>query len=35
MWTNDNRKAYERKHCRYPSDLTVEEWAIVAPLMPP
>lgn len=35
MWTNESRSAYERKHCRYPSDLTDEEWAIVAPLMPP
>jgi transposase len=35
MWTNDNRAAYERKSCRYPSDLTDEEWAIVSPLMPP
>lgn len=35
MWTNENRAAYERKSSRYPSDLTDEEWAIVAPLMPP
>jgi transposase len=35
MWTNDNRAAYERKSSRYPSDLTDEEWALVAPLMPP
>ena len=35
MWTNDNRAAYERKGSGYPSDLTDEEWALVAPLMPP
>jgi len=35
MWTTDNRTAYERKSSRYPSDLTDEEWALVAPLMPP
>ncbi len=35
MWTNDNRATYERKSCRYPSDLTDEEWAIMMPLMPP
>lgn len=35
MWTNEARTAYERKCSRYPSDLTDEEWALVAPLMPP
>ena len=34
MWTNDNRAAYERRSSRYPSDLTDEDWALVAPLMP-
>jgi len=34
MWTNDSRAAYERKGCRYPSDLTDEEWALIGPLMP-
>jgi transposase len=34
MWTKDNRAAYERKNCRYPSDLGDAEWAVVAPLMP-
>ena len=35
MWTDDNRATYERKNSRYPSDLTDEEWALIAPLMPP
>jgi len=34
MWTRDNRGRYERKGCRYPSDLTDDEWAIVDPLLP-
>lgn len=35
MWTAENRSLYERKGLRYPSDLTADEWAVVAPLIPP
>jgi transposase len=35
MWTAQNRKRYDRSKLRYPSDLTDEEWALVAPLIPP
>jgi transposase len=35
MWTAKNRKRYDRSRLRYPSDLTDEEWALVAPLIPP
>ena len=35
MWTPQNRKRYDRSRLRYPSDLTDEEWAHVAPLIPP
>lgn len=35
MWTKDNRRLYDRSGLRYPSDLTDEEWALVAPLIPP
>ena len=35
MWTKDNRRLYERSGLRYPSDLTDEEWSLVAPLIPP
>lgn len=34
MWTAENRARYERKGLRYPSDLTDEEWALLAPLIP-
>ena len=34
MWTPENRPKYDRSKPRYPSDLTDEEWAIVAPLDP-
>lgn len=34
MWTAKNRKRYDRSRLRYPSDLTEEEWALVAPLIP-
>jgi transposase len=34
MWTAKNRKRYDRSRLRYPSDLTDEEWAHVAPLIP-
>ena len=35
MWTTENRPRYDRGQLRYPSDLTDEEWALVAPLIPP
>ena len=35
MWTRENRPKYDRSKLRYPSDLTDEEWALVAPLIPP
>jgi transposase len=35
MWTQENRGRYDRRHLRYPSDLTDEEWAEVAPEIPP
>ena len=35
MWTNENRPRYDRDQLRYPSDLTDEEWALVAPVIPP
>jgi transposase len=34
MWTTQNRKRYDRSQLRYPSDLTDDEWAQVAPLIP-
>ena len=33
-WTELTRKRYERNTARYSSDVTDEEWAIVAPLLP-
>lgn len=35
MWTDENRKRYDRSKLRYPSDLTDAEWALVARLIPP
>ncbi len=35
MWTDENRRLYERRGARYPSDLTDGEWALIAPLIPP
>src|SRR3954463_8072042 len=35
MWTPENRQRYDRSQLRYPSDLTDEEWALIAPLIPP
>ena len=29
VWTEDNRKLYERKGLRYPSDMTDAEWALI------
>jgi transposase len=34
-WTNENRGRYDRSKLRYPSDLTDEEWAFIAPVIPP
>ena len=35
MWTAKNRTRYNRDTLRYPSDVTEEEWAVIAPLIPP
>ncbi len=35
MWTDENRRLYERHGPRYPSDLSDEEWALIVPLIPP
>lgn len=35
MWTEITRKQYRRDGLRYASDMTDEEWAIIAPLLPP
>src|SRR5258705_9313585 len=35
MWTAKNRGRYDRSKLRYPSDLTDDEWAHVAPLIEP
>jgi transposase len=35
MWTPENRRRYDRSGLRYESDLTNDEWAEVAPLIPP
>jgi putative transposase len=35
MWTPITRAQHNRDHLRFPSDLTDEEWEILAPLMPP
>lgn len=35
MWTAENRPKYNRDKLRYPSDLTDEEWGLIAPLIPP
>jgi transposase len=34
MWTPENRPRHDRSKLRYPSDLTDEEWAIIAALIP-
>jgi putative transposase len=34
-WNDITRKQHNRDGLRYPSDLTDEEWSIVAPLIPP
>jgi transposase len=35
VWTTQNRSRYERRHLRYPRDLTDDEWALIKPLIPP
>ena len=35
MWTKETRRRHDRSHLRYESDLTDEEWAEVAPMIPP
>jgi transposase len=35
MWKPEHRVAAERSGLRYPSDMTDDEWAMVAPLIPP
>jgi transposase len=35
MWTKENRRRYARSSQRYESDLMDEEWAEIAPLIPP
>jgi transposase len=34
-WTVEHRRAADRRGLRYPSDLTDDEWALVAPLIRP
>lgn len=34
MWTEENRKRYERTGLRYPSDMTDAEWSLIEPLIP-
>jgi transposase len=35
MWTKENRARYDRSGLRYESDLTDDEWAEIASLIPP
>ena len=35
MWSEEDRKKYDRSDLRYPSDLTDAEWALVEPHIPP
>jgi transposase len=35
MWTLEHRAAARRQGLRYASDLTDEEWNLVAPMIPP
>jgi transposase len=35
MWTAEHRRAANRSGLRYPSDLTDDEWVIVASMIPP
>ncbi len=34
-WTETTRPDYDRRELRYASDLRTEEWAVLAPFMPP
>lgn len=34
MWTQQHRETYRRAGGRYPSDLTDDEWELLAPLIP-
>jgi len=35
MWTDEHRRAADRRGLRYPSDLTDAEWALIEPMIPP
>ncbi len=35
MWTPDTREQHDRDDLRYPSDLSDDEWRVLAPLLPP
>jgi transposase len=35
MWTSENRSSYDRSKLRYPSDVTDDEWVLIAPMIPP
>jgi transposase len=35
VWTTENRARYDHSKLRHPSDLTDEEWALIAPPIPP
>ena len=35
MWTTKNRARSNRDTLRYPSEVTEDEWALIAPLIPP
>ena len=35
MWTAEKRDRHNRSGLRYPSDLSDEEWRVIAPLIPP
>ena len=35
MWTPETRAGHDRSNLRYPSDLTDNEWSLIAPLIPP
>jgi len=35
MWTDANRPKYNRDYLRYPSDVSDDEWGVIAPLIPP
>ena len=34
-WTETTRARYERHSGRYASDLTDQEWGLIAPFLPP